>query len=310
MKEPKILVTGANGQIGTALTQSLRKEYGKENVIASDIKEAEFDNYPFEFLDILNKVRLEEIIQDLGITQIYHLAAILSASGEANPKKTWNVNLNGLLRIFTIAERNKLEKIFFPSTIAVYGATTPRVNTPQDTPLLPETVYGMSKVAGELWANYFFKRYNLDIRSIRYPGIIGYETIPSGGTTDYAVELFHAALKEKSYTCFLKPDTRLPMMYMPDAIKATISIMKAAPEKINVRSSYNLAAMDFTPAEIAEEIKKYIPEFKINYEPDFRQEIAESWSESIDDINARNDWGWKAAYDLSSMVKDMLHQLS
>ena len=310
MKEPKILVTGANGQIGTALTQALRKEYGKENVIASDIKEPDFNNVPFEFLDILNKIRLEELVQDLGITQIYHLAAILSASGEYNPKKTWNVNLNGLLRIFTIAERNQIEKIFFPSTIAVYGATTPRVKTPQDSPLLPETVYGISKVAGELWSNYFFNRYNLDIRSIRYPGIIGYQSIPSGGTTDYAVEIFHAALKEKKYTCFLKADTRLPMMYMPDAIKATVNIMKADSNDIKVRSSYNLAAMNFTPAEIAAEIKKYIPDFEITYEPDFRQEIAESWSESIDDTKARTDWKWSADYDLSSMVKDMLKQLS
>jgi len=310
MKEIKILVTGANGQIGRALCQALRKEYGKENVIASDIKKPDFDNYPFEFLDILNKVRVEELIHDLGITQIYHLAAILSASGEHNTKKTWNVNLNGLLSLFNIAIKYKLDKVFFPSTIAIYGLTTPKINTPQNSPLLPTTVYGISKVAGELWSNYFFNRYGLDVRSIRYPGIIGYQSIPSGGTTDYAVEIFHAALKGITYTCFLKADTRLPMMYITDAIKATIMIMKTDSQNIKIRSSYNLSSMNFTPKDIVGEIKNHIPDFRIKFEPDFRQKIAETWSESIDDSDARMDWKWKADYNLPSMVKDMLHQLS
>jgi len=310
MKSPRILVTGANGQIGTALTIQLRNIYGNENVIASDIKEADFDNYPFEFLDILNTIRLEELVEDLEITQIYHLAAILSASGEKNPEKTWNINFNGLISIFDVARKFNLDKVFFPSTIAVFGPTTPQVETPQHAPLLPGTVYGISKVAGELWANYYYAKFGLDVRSIRYPGIIGYQSIPSGGTTDYAVEIFHAALKNKYYECFLKADTKLPMMYMSDAIKATIHLMQANKSDIKVRSSYNLSAMSFDPSEIAEEIKKHIPDFTISYKPDFRQQIAESWSQSIDDSDARSDWNWKPEFNLARMVKDMLKHLS
>lgn len=308
--DTRILITGANGQIGRVLSKALRAIYGTDNVIASDIQEADLDNKPFTFLDILNEVRLHEIIEDFKITQVYHMAAILSAHGELNPQKTWNINLNGLLTMLEMARTHpQIERIFFPSTIAVFGNTTPRTATPQDVPLLPETVYGMSKATGELWCNYYHKRYNLDIRSIRYPGIIGYQSLPSGGTTDYAVEIYHEALKHQRYTSFLSPDTRLPMMYMDDAIKATIGIMQAPADQIDTRIGYNLAAMSFSPSEIAAEIKKHIPEFEMSYEPDFRQAIADSWTESIDDSRARQEWGWQPKYDLASMTTDMIQQL-
>lgn len=307
--ERKILVTGANGQIGRVLTEELRKKFGTNAVLASDITKLPVTVEPFEFLDILNLQRLKEIILDNGINEIYHLAAILSANGEWNPMKTWNINLNGLLSILELARECNMNKVFFPSTIAVFGNTTPRKNTAQDVPLLPSTVYGMSKATGELWCNYYFKRYGVDVRSLRYPGIIGWQSLPAGGTTDYAVEIFHAALKNKHYECFLKEDTRLPMMYMDDAIKATIDLMEAPSETISVRYSYNLAAMSFNPSEIAAEIKKHIPEFTISYKPDFRQDIAASWSESIDDSVARKDWDWKPKYDLASMTIDMLDHL-
>ncbi len=260
-------------------------------------------------LSFLNKIRMKEIIYDYDVTQIYHLAAILSANGEWNPKKTWNINMNGVLTMFNLAEEKKMDKIFLPSTIAVFGTTTPRVNTPQHVPLMPETVYGMSKATCENWSNYFFNRYNLDIRSLRYPGIIGYQSLPGGGTTDYAVEIFYAALRGEEYTCFLKPDTRLPMMYMDDAIKATTEIMEADKKDIKIRTSYNLAAMSFTPAEITAEIQKHIPSFKVKYVPDFRQDIAASWTESIDDSHARTDWNWNNKYDLEKMVKEMLDNI-
>lgn len=309
MSQPKILVTGANGQIGRVLTEELRKKYGTSNVLASDIQKHHIHNDPFEFLDILNLQRLKEIIEDHNINQIYHLAAILSANGEWNPVKTWNINLNGLLSVLELAREKNIEKIFFPSTIAVFGKTTPRINTPQDVPLLPTTVYGISKATGELLCNYYHQRYGTDVRSLRYPGIIGWQSLPAGGTTDYAVEIYHAALKGETYECFLAEDTRLPMMYMDDAIQATIQLMDADQDAIKVRYSYNLAAMSFTPAEIAAEIRKHIPDFKIVYKPDFRQEIAQSWSESIDDIKAREEWNWKPAFDLSKMTEDMLYHL-
>jgi len=310
MQQEKILITGANGQIGTALTKSLRDIYGNANVIASDITEPKAYDGPFCFLDILNEQRLQEHIADYKITQVYHLAAILSANGEWNPLKTWNINLNGLLSILNLAKENTIKKIFFPSTIAVFGPTTPRVNTPLNVPLMPGTVYGMSKASGEMWCNYYAQRYEVDVRSLRYPGIIGYQSIPSGGTTDYAVEIFHEALKNQQYECFLEKDTRLPMMYMEDAIRATIELMEAPLGNINVRSSYNLSAMSFTPEELTIEIQKYIPEFTIQYKPDFRQDIAASWSESIDDIEARKDWHWNHKYDIENMSKDMLVQLN
>jgi len=309
MPQTKILITGANGQIGRVLTEELRKIHGTENVLATDITKLQVTVEPFEFLDILNHQRLKEITEDYNITQIYHLAAILSANGEWNPIKTWNINLNGLLSILELAREREMDKVFFPSTIAVFGTTTPRINTPQDVPLLPTTVYGMSKSTGELWCNYYHRRFGVDVRSLRYPGIIGWQSLPAGGTTDYAVEIFHEALKKGHYECFLEENTRLPMMYMNDAIKATIDLMDAPKDKIGIRYSYNLAAMSFTPGEIASEIQKHIPEFKVVYKPDFRQEIASSWTESIDDSRARADWGWNPTFDLASMTIDMLNNL-
>jgi nucleoside-diphosphate-sugar epimerase len=260
-------------------------------------------------LDILNVQRMNEMVEDYKITTIYHLAAILSASGEWNPMKTWNVNMNGLLSILEIGRTANLQKIFFPSTIAVFGKTTPRINTPQHTAMEPSTVYGMSKTAGELWCHYYFHRYGLDVRSIRYPGIISYQSMPGGGTTDYAVDIFHQAIQQGKYTCFLEADTRLPMMYMDDGIRATLELMNADKVKIKVRTSYNLAAMSFTPAELAAAIKKRLPEFEIDYKPDERQAIAASWTESIDDHEAREDWGWQHHYDLEAMTDEMLKQL-
>ena len=304
-----ILITGANGQIGTALTKSLRDRHGVNSVIASDIRRTTEEDGPFLMLDILNVQRIREIIEDFEITEIYHLAAILSANGEWNPLKTWNINLNGLLSILDLAREYGLAKVFYPSTIAVHGTTTPKKNTPQAAPLVPSTVYGMSKLAGENWCQYYYSRYHLDVRSIRYPGVIGYDSQAGGGTTDYAVEIFHAAINQGQYTCFLEPDTRLPMMYMPDALRATFELMDAEPQKIATRYSYNLAGMSFTPAELAQEIRKHIPDFKIDYQPDSRQAIADSWSESIDDRDAQNDWGWKPAYDLEAMTTDMIAHL-
>ncbi len=309
MSTPKILVTGANGQIGRVLTQELRRKYGQNAVVATDITKLGEDVEPFEFLDILNNQRLRELVFDHKITQIYHLAAILSANGEWNPIKTWNINLNGLLSILELARELNMEKVFFPSTIAVFGNTTPRVQTPQDVPLVPSTVYGMSKSTGELWCNYFNQKFGLDVRSLRYPGIIGWQSLPAGGTTDYAVEIYHEALKHQQYECFLAENTRLPMMYMNDAIKATLDLMEAPKENISIRYGYNLAAMSFTPSEIAAEIKKHIPEFEITYKPDFRQQIAASWTESIDDSMARKDWNWQPEFDLPAMTIDMLHHL-
>lgn len=310
MRETRILVTGANGQLGTVMCEALRKKYGKENVIATDIqKNIKLDNEPFEFLDIMNDVRLKELAGDYSITQIYHLAAILSASGEYNPLKTWRVNLDGFLKILELAKDNRLDKIFFPSTIAIFGKTTPRKNTPQDVPLLPETIYGITKTTGELLCHYYWYRYGIDVRSIRYPGIISFQSPPGGGTTDYAVEIFHEALNTGRYECYLEPDTRLPMMYIYDSIRATIELMDAPKEKIKTRYGYNIAAMSFSPAELAQEIKKHIPDFTISYKPDFRQQIAESWTESIDDSRAREEWGWSHQFGLKEMVEDMIKNL-
>ena len=310
MSKDKILITGANGQLGRVLATELRKLHGQENVLATDISTTDIlNNSPYEFLDIMNVMRLEEIIDEFEITQIYHMAAILSASGEWNPMKTWKVNFDGHLSILEMAEKFQIEKVFFPSTIAVFGTTTPRENTAQHVPLMPSTVYGISKSTGELWSNYYHDRYGTDIRSVRYPGIIGYQSLPSGGTTDYAVEIYHAAIKGEEYECFLEEDTRLPMMYMPDAIRATIELMQVDKENINIRTSYNLSAMSFTPGEITESIRKIIPEFKIKYKPDHRQDIAASWTESIDDSMARRDWGWKEDYDLDAMTVDMIKNL-
>lgn len=308
--QEKILVTGANGQIGRVLTAALREKYGQEAVIASDIVKNATDNEPYLLLDILNETRLHEIVADHKITQVYHLAAILSASGEWNPLKTWNINLNGLLSILNMAKEGKINRIFFPSTIAVFGKTTPRVETPQDVPLLPETIYGVSKVSGELLCHYYHQKYGVDVRSVRYPGIIGYQSVPQGGTTDYAVEIFHEVIQGKPYECFLGPDTRLPMMYIHDAIRATLELMEAPAEQIKTRTSYNLAAMSFSPAEIFAEIQAIIPEAAISYKPDFRQEIAASWTESIDDSAARQEWNWQPEFDLKKMTQHMIEQIS
>lgn len=310
MSKDKILITGANGQLGRVLASELRILHGKDNVLSTDISTVDIlDNEPYEFLDIMNVTRLHEIVEEHEITQVYHMAAILSASGEFNPMKTWKVNLDGYLTILELAEKFQLDKLFFPSTIAVFGTTTPRENTSQHVPLMPSTVYGISKSSGELWSNYYHDRYGTDIRSVRYPGIIGYQSLPSGGTTDYAVEIYHAAVKCEEYVCFLAEETRLPMMYMPDAIRATIQLMQADKNNLNIRTSYNLSAMSFTPSEIAESIRKIIPDFKISYEPDHRQDIAASWIESIDDGMARRDWNWKEEYDLDAMSVDMIKNL-
>nr|5Z76_A Chain A, Artificial L-threonine 3-dehydrogenase [synthetic construct]5Z76_B Chain B, Artificial L-threonine 3-dehydrogenase [synthetic construct]5Z76_C Chain C, Artificial L-threonine 3-dehydrogenase [synthetic construct]5Z76_D Chain D, Artificial L-threonine 3-dehydrogenase [synthetic construct] len=306
----KILIIGACGQIGTELTLALREIYGNENVIASDIREGGRHNSgPFEVLDATDKNALEEVVEKYKITQVYLLAALLSATGEKNPLFAWDLNMNSLLNVLELAKEGKIKKIFWPSSIAVFGPTTPKENTPQYTVMEPSTVYGISKQAGERWCEYYHNKYGVDVRSIRYPGLISWKTPPGGGTTDYAVDIFHKAIEGGKYTCFLSEDTALPMMYMDDAIRATIELMEAPAEQIKIRSSYNLAGMSFTPKEIAAEIKKHIPDFKISYEPDFRQAIADSWPASIDDSVARKDWGWKPEFDLEKMTEDMLKNL-
>jgi nucleoside-diphosphate-sugar epimerase len=313
MVKDKILVIGASGQIGVELTLALRKIYGNASVIASDLREENEllkGTGPYVALDVMNKEMLHVQVIRQGVTQIYLLAAILSATGEKNPGLAWNLNMQSLINVLDIAREEKLTKVYWPSSIAVFGPTSPKIDCPQQTIIEPITVYGISKYAGEFWCNYYFHKYRVDIRSLRYPGLISYKSAPGGGTTDYAIEIFQEALEEKSFTCFLEPDTYLPMMYMPDAIRATIELMEAPIEKISIRTSYNISAMSFSPAEIAGEIKKSIPDFKINYAPDYRQAIAQSWPQSIDDSVARKDWGWKPEYDLSRMTADMLENLT
>jgi nucleoside-diphosphate-sugar epimerase len=312
MSKEKILVIGASGQIGVELTMALRNMYGNANVVASDLREENEllkGTGPYVSLDVMNKEMLHVQVIRQNITQVYLLAAILSATGEKNPHLAWHLNMQSLLNVLDIAKEEKLSKVYWPSSIAVFGPTSPKQNCPQQTIIEPSTVYGISKYAGEFWCNYFHNRYGVDVRSLRYPGLISYKSEPGGGTTDYAVEIFYKAVQEKKYQCFLKEDTYLPMMYMPDAIRATIELMEADANKISVRTSYNLSGMSFSPADIAEEIKKYIPLFSISYKPDYRQQIAETWPQSIDDSVARNDWGWKAAYDLAAMSSDMLENL-
>ncbi len=309
MQTQKILITGSNGQIGTVLSDKLIDIFGLDNVILTDIAANNHKRGIYEKLDILNTAHFQELIDDYQITQIYHLASLLSASGEKAPMRTWDINFNGLLNILELARKNNIKKLFFPSSIAVFGDTTPKENTPQDVPLVPDTVYGIGKVAGELWINYYANRYKLDIRSLRYPGIISHESMPGGGTTDYAVEIFHYAVKKEKYTCFLKEDTVMPMMYMEDAINATIQLMQAPAENIKIRYGYNLGAFSFSPKEIYNEILKYIPDFEIEYKPDFRQQIADSWVKRIDDSRARQDWGWKEKYNFEEMVADMVLNL-
>ncbi|MEA3457057.1 MAG: NAD-dependent epimerase/dehydratase family protein [Candidatus Thermoplasmatota archaeon] len=309
----KILVTGAVGQIGSELTMALRKKFGNDNVLATGRKtkpsETLLNSGPFELIDITKKETVEKVVKDYDIDTIYNMAAILSAVGEKNPQLCWNVNINGLYNIFDIALEHKMTRVFVPSSIAVFGPETPRENTPQETVLKPTTMYGVSKVAGELLGDYYFKIFNLDVRGLRYPGIISSETLPGGGTTDYAVEIFYEAIKNKKYTCFVKEDTALPMMYMPDCIKASIDLMDADISKLKHHCDFNLTAMGFSAGELADEIKKHIPEFECKYKPDFRQDIADSWPSSIDDSAAQKEWGWKPKYNLSTMTRDMIKTL-
>lgn len=312
MIREKILVIGASGQIGVELTLALRKIYGNANVVASDLREENEllkGTGPYVSMDVMNKEMLHVQVIRQNITQIYLLAAILSATGEKNPNLAWSINMQSLLNVLDIAKEEKLAKVYWPSSIAVFGPTSPKINCPQQTVIEPITVYGISKYAGEFWCNYYFQRWGVDVRSLRYPGLISYKSAPGGGTTDYAVEIFHEAIEEKKYECFLREDTYLPMMYMPDAIKATIQLMESPADKIQIRTSYNISGMSFSPAEIAAEIKKHVPEFEISYKPDYRQQIANSWPQSIDDSVARNDWGWKEDYGLEKMTNDMFENL-
>lgn len=310
-KEDKILIIGAGGQIGIELTQELSKLYGSSNVIAADLKPIPaLENNPFETLDILNKELLFNIVKKHDISHVYLLAALLSATGEQNPDLAWKLNMNGLFNVLDLAKEKHIKKVYWPSSIAVFGPTTPSIDTPQYTIMEPSTVYGISKQAGERWCEWYFNKYGVDVRSLRYPGLIGWKSAPGGGTTDYAVHIFYEALKHKSYECFLSENTALPMMHMEDAIRATIEIMHAPAENIKIRSSYNLAGISFTPAQIANEIKKHIPDFTISYKPDFRQQIANSWPKSILDNEAKNDWNWSAKYTLSSLCEDMLTNLA
>lgn len=305
----KILIIGASGQIGTELTLKLRELHGDENIIASDIREGNEElmhSGPFEIADATDLSVIESIIDKYKIEEVYLMAAMLSATAEKMPMKAWSLNMDSLFHILNLAKDKKIKKVFWPSSIAVFGPSTPKENTPQTTIMEPSTVYGISKQTGERWCEYFFNKYGVDVRSLRYPGIISYKTLPGGGTTDYAIEIFHEALKGKTYTSFLAESTGLPMMYMDDAIKATIDLMEASSEKVKIRSSYNLSAISFTPKELAEEIKKHIPDFSIDYAPDFRQEIADSWPSDIDDSRAREDWNWKHQYDLGALTEKML----
>ena len=305
-----ILIIGASGQIGTELTLKLREKKGKENIIASDIREGSAELMQsgiFEILDATDKSAILKIIQKHHVSEVYLMAAMLSVTAEKYPDKAWNLNMNSLFNVLNLAKEKHIDKVFWPSSIAVFGNTTPRVETPQETITEPTTVYGISKMSGERWCAYYHDRYGIDVRSIRYPGIISWKTLPGGGTTDYAVDIFYKAIEEKQYTCFLSENTKLPMLYMDDAIKATIDIMETDP--MDKFLSYNIGGISFTPKEIATEIKKMIPEFSINYEVDFRQEIADSWPDSIDDVQARKDWNWKHHFNITELTKAMINNL-
>ena len=306
-----VLVIGACGQLGTELTLALCELHGKDHVLAADIRkpDASLFECPFEWLNIMDKDRLETLIHEYNIDQIYHLAAILSAKGEKNPKLAWNINMESLLHVLEIAKTNNLKKVYWPSSIAVFGSSTPVDNTPQNTVMNPSTVYGISKLAGERWCAYYFEKYGLDVRSLRYPGLIGYKTLSGGGTTDYAVDIYYKAVQGKPLDCFLSKDTMLPMMYMADAVKATIGLMEADSDKVKIHSGYNISAMSLTPHQIASSIQKQIPDFKINYIPDFRQLIADTWPNSIDDTFARTEWGWQPDYNLDQMTAEILENL-
>ena len=307
-----ILVLGASGQIGTELTQKLREVYGNNKVIASDIREGNAEmmaSGPFEIIDATDKETILKVVKKYEVTQVYLLAAMLSATAEKHPQKAWDLNMTSLLAVLDLAKEKHIEQVYWPSSIAVFGPTTPKENTPQKTIMEPSTVYGISKLSGEFWCNYYHEKFGVDVRSLRYPGIISWKTKPGGGTTDYAVDIYFKAIEDGNYECFLSENTRLPMMYMNDAVNATLQLMQAKSEDIKVRTSYNLAAIDFTPKEIASEIKKHIPHFNISYNPDFRQKIADSWPSSIDDSDARKDWNWNHQFDLKSMTEDILKNL-
>lgn len=310
MTKEQILVIGANGQIGSVLTDQLRRQYGVDQVIATDIRapQGETDG-PFAILDVLDREKLALLVDQHQISQIYHLAAILSAKGEQNPIQAWDINMTGLLNVLEVSRERQVKKVFFPSSIAVFGPNVPKDGTPQEVSLVPTTVYGISKVAGEIWCQYYFEKYGLDVRSLRYPGIIGHQSLPGGGTTDYAVHIYHEALHQGKYECFLSAETSLPMIYMEDAIRATIELMEAPAQQIRIRTSYNLAGMSFNPAQLADSIREHLPEFEISYAPDFRQAIADSWPNRMDDQAARQDWNWQPAFDLAAMTKDMLQNL-
>lgn len=307
----KILITGACGQLGSELTAELRKLHGNENVVATDIVEQspQLGDGPFERLDVMDADRMKQVIESHGVTVIYHLAALLSANSEKKVDLAWRLNMNGLLNVLKYAREGKLDKIFWPSSIAVFGPDAPKQKTPQNCALNPTTMYGVTKVAGEQLCNYFHHKFGVDVRSLRYPGLIGYKSLPGGGTTDYAVDIYHKALAGEPFSCFLEKDAALPMMYMEDAVKATIDLMQAPAESLSIRTSYNVSAISFTPEQIAASIKKEIPGFEITYEPDYRQEIASSWPDSIDDEAARKDWNWKPAFSLDRMTKDILENL-
>lgn len=307
-----ILIIGACGQIGTELTMELRQRYGNEKVIASDIREGGdslMASGPFELLDATNYAAIEDVVMHYEIDEVYLMAAMLSATAEKFPMRAWNLNMNSLFNVLNLAKEGKISKIFWPSSIAVFGPNTPKENTQQNTIMEPSTVYGISKQSGERWCEYYFKKYGVDVRSVRYPGLISWKTMPGGGTTDYAVEIYHEALKKGEYECFLNKGTKLPMMYMDDAIRATIDLMESPAERVKVRSSYNLAGMSFTPEDVAESIQKHIPGFKISYAPDFRQQIADSWPSSIDDSAAKEQWGWEPRFNLDDTTTEMLENL-
>jgi len=308
----KTLIIGACGQIGSELAYQLRAELGTENVIASDIRESNItlvNSGPFEIIDAKNIDEIEACIKKHNVDTVYLMAALLSATGEKYPEKAWDLNMNSLLNVLNLAKNKIISKVFWPSSIAVFGPTTPKTNTPQRTIMEPSTVYGITKQVGERWCEYYFNNYGVDVRSIRYPGIISWKTLPGGGTTDYAIDIFHKAISDGHYDCFLTEDTALPMMFMDDAVKATLDIMNADADDVKIRSSYNLSAISFTPKQLAAEITKQIPDFTISYNPDFRQKIANSWPNSIDDVDARQDWNWKHSYDLETMTNEMLLQL-
>ena len=308
-QEHSILVIGANGQLGTELSLALRQQYPQRRVIATDLAPASPDQPDYLTLDVLDRDALETVVREHQVQEVYHLAALLSARGEQNPTRAWQVNMDGLLNVLELARQGVIHKVFWPSSIAVFGTTTPKMNTPQETVTSPETMYGITKLAGERLCAYYAKQHGVDVRSLRYPGLVGYRSMPGGGTTDFAVEIYHRAVAGEDYTCFLHEDTRLPLLYMPDALEATLALMQADTDRIRVRSSYNLAGFSCTPAEITASIQQHLPDFRVQYQPDFRQKIADAWPYVIDDQMAQQDWGWQPQYDLAAMTKDMLLHL-